>query len=565
MKRNLILLFSFVLLLVCFAFTVSAQEDDGSIVYYLVQDSTSDVSAQLTSQGKNVVQIADLYSKAADSGFFDNFADGSSVIIRLAENISYLAENTTNNYDTSTVINLKHPINVTVEFSGYTWFIPNNSNYAGWRLAHHDACLTLVGTKGVGDDLKPVRIEDSSKCLSSLDAEFDFQGGWVGVLLVNGSANAYNLRAVASEEVFYQRGGSGNPLTYAFENCSLASGKTSVSPINLRGGGSIKKLLQIDNCYLSSLSMDNMQVDSYIKNSVISVNSSGESIYHDSWLDRNQGYLHLENVILEGTYRTIGDGLILKAINSKIEGNLLLYGDSSGGACVELIDTEFNGTVDFYNKSGYVTVIKSPTCQEEGTSVKTTKDGVASEETLEKVPHTFDKSNIVNISYSNYFENGYYVSPCAVCAEICLENEASAGPIFRYMGYSCTEKAIGGTYSMAQCYGAYDEMLKEYKGYNGDFEFGLVASSVANPFAEENKGLVNEGKVVICDGSSFVNSYFEIKIRGIKDTDGFKNKAIVFCLYVNDGEAFYLDNGKTSSTVMGITYNSVLEKQTTRY
>lgn len=563
MKRKIVLLISFALLLAC-AFAIASYAEEGN-VYYLVQDSASDTAAHLMTEGKNVVQIADLYSKVKDNGFFDNFADNSSVVIRLAENISYLPNGTTNNYDTSTFINLKKSISVRVEFFGYTWFIPDNLNYAGWRISHHDACLTMVGTKGVGEDMKPVIIENPSIYTNELNTEIDFHGGWVGVLLTSGSVNAECFKAVASEEIFYQRGGSGNPLTYTFKNCSLASTKKGISPINLRGGGGLKKILQIENCYLSSLSMDNMQVDSYVKDTVISKNSDGISIYHDSWLNRNEGYLHLENCVLEGSYRTIGDGLILKAVNSKIGGSLILPGDSSGGACVELIDTEFNGTVDFYNKSGYVTVIKSPTCQEEGTSVKTTKDGVASEETLEKVPHTFDKSNIVNISYSNYFENGYYVSPCAVCAEICLENEASAGPIFRYMGYSCTEKAIGGTYSMAQCYGAYDEMLKEYKGYNGDFEFGLVASSVANPFAEENKGLVNEGKVVICDGSSFVNSYFEIKIRGIKDTDEFKNKAIVFCLYVNDGEAFYLDNGKTSSTVMGITYNSVLEKQTTRY
>lgn len=131
--------------------------------------------------------------------------------------------------------------------------------------------------------------------------------------------------------------------------------------------------------------------------------------------------------------------------------------------------------------------------------------------------------------------------------------------LFTCLGYSYTEAPIGGSYSMSQFFRVNDDAVEAYKAYTGKgFEFGIVASSVANPFAQENYDeLVAAGKIVT-ESARIAHDYFGVRISGI--TEGYTDTAVVFCAYVKDGDnVYYLDNEQTVTEITGKSYNQVIE------
>ena len=160
------------------------------------------------------------------------------------------------------------------------------------------------------------------------------------------------------------------------------------------------------------------------------------------------------------------------------------------------------------------------------------------------------------IVYESYLANGEYRKGCT--NEGCSKAEITVlEPLFVSYGYSCTVEAVNGVYSMTQAFGFNHKAIERYKEFYPDFEFGLVASSVANPLSPENKELVENKKIVISDGSAYQNDYCEIKIKGITE-DLFERK-IVFCAYAIDGSgSSYIDNGEIYNQINGISYNEIL-------
>ena len=136
---------------------------------------------------------------------------------------------------------------------------------------------------------------------------------------------------------------------------------------------------------------------------------------------------------------------------------------------------------------------------------------------------------------------------------------STIAPIFTYQGYSCTEVAINGKYSMSQFFKLDDNALAQYKEKTGTtFEYGLVASVSANPLAQENEDLIASGKTIIAPSSSFAHDLFGVGLNGIT-TEQQKATLLSFCAYVVDGgEVFYLDNGETVKTVSQKSFNDVL-------
>ena len=136
---------------------------------------------------------------------------------------------------------------------------------------------------------------------------------------------------------------------------------------------------------------------------------------------------------------------------------------------------------------------------------------------------------------------------------------STIAPIFTYQGYSCTEVAINGKYSMSQFFKLDDNALAQYIEKTGTtFEYGLVASVSANPLAQENEGLIASGKTIIAPSSSFAHDLFGIGLNGIT-TEQQKATLLSFCAYVVDGgEVYYLDNGETVKTVSQKSFNDVL-------
>ncbi len=128
------------------------------------------------------------------------------------------------------------------------------------------------------------------------------------------------------------------------------------------------------------------------------------------------------------------------------------------------------------------------------------------------------------------------------------------GTIFTYYGYSYTEAPINGTYSMSQFYGFNESVLAKYTAKTGaEFEFGLVVSSVDNPLSSE---LLGTNKVLVATQGQINHNYFDVKLYGI--TEGHIDSEIVFCAFVKDGgKIFYLDNGITSETIEGKSFNQI--------
>ena len=157
------------------------------------------------------------------------------------------------------------------------------------------------------------------------------------------------------------------------------------------------------------------------------------------------------------------------------------------------------------------------------------------------------------ISLKSYFEPINIVDSCKNCEEQSTVEQLSA--IFTYYGYSCTENAINGVYSMSQFYGFNKEAKQAYVEKTGlGFELGLVAASVDNPIGSEYEG---SSKVVIAPENSFAKDYFFVKISGI--TDVTLNRGVVFCAFVKDGDSiYYLDGGLTSQIVTCKSYNDIL-------
>ena len=142
-----------------------------------------------------------------------------------------------------------------------------------------------------------------------------------------------------------------------------------------------------------------------------------------------------------------------------------------------------------------------------------------------------------------------------------VNEEKTIGEMFVYLGYSYTETAINGAYSMSQFYGINKENIAKYADVTGnEVVYGFVVSSIENPIGNEN---ANENNVILSESGNFVYDYASIKITGISEEN--TAKGIVFCMYVIDGEdVSYLDNGTTSQSVACKSYNDVVALENAR-
>ena len=162
-------------------------------------------------------------------------------------------------------------------------------------------------------------------------------------------------------------------------------------------------------------------------------------------------------------------------------------------------------------------------------------------------------------------EKGYFadINIVTACTK-CLNEEigGTIGAIFTYFGYSYTEKAVGGTYSMAQFFSVNEENLAKYEELMGTtLTFGVIAQANKLEDGQETvstiKPTIGVDKVLYKDFTNDAHNYFEIKIAGI-DADNLDTK-IAFCAYViEDGKMSYLNNGETVEELTGESYNDVV-------
>ena len=161
----------------------------------------------------------------------------------------------------------------------------------------------------------------------------------------------------------------------------------------------------------------------------------------------------------------------------------------------------------------------------------------------------------------DYFKAVTFADVCTRkdCGVFEIDHTKTIGQMFTYLGYSCTESAIGGKYSMSQFYGINRENIEKYETVVGyALDYGFVVSVLDNPIGNEN---ANENNVIVAENSSLALDYADIKVSGITDEN--KDKGVVFCMYVIDGDTVsYLDGGVTSENVACKSYNDIgaLEK-----
>ena len=166
----------------------------------------------------------------------------------------------------------------------------------------------------------------------------------------------------------------------------------------------------------------------------------------------------------------------------------------------------------------------------------------------------------ITMNFVGYFDEVTFGDICtrSGCGNGVIDESKTIGAMFTYLGYSCTEAPIDGRYSVSQFYGINKENIEKYKLATGaSFSYGLVASSVANPF---DNVLATESNVITVDCGMMAYDYVDIKLNGIA-AEGL-DMGFVFCMYVKDGESvLYLDGGNTSKMVALKSYNDVFAIQ----
>lgn len=161
------------------------------------------------------------------------------------------------------------------------------------------------------------------------------------------------------------------------------------------------------------------------------------------------------------------------------------------------------------------------------------------------------------MQFDGFFNDITFAYTCTRkdCGNTILDESQTIGAMFTYLGYSYTETAIGGKYSMSQFYGINKENIAKYTEMTkGTFELGIVVSSVDNPIGSEYEGT---DKVVVISSNFLIHDYFDVKVTNMKEEH--LDKAIVFCAFVKDnGTLYYLDNNTTSQEIAGKSFNTVI-------
>ncbi len=166
--------------------------------------------------------------------------------------------------------------------------------------------------------------------------------------------------------------------------------------------------------------------------------------------------------------------------------------------------------------------------------------------------HTMSGTQTVNVT--SYFDTITIGDKCTrkECGNSVVTD--TINPLFTYLGYSYTEVAINGAYSMSQFYGINNENVARYEAeINGEIELGIVVASVDNPVGSEFEGT---SKVLLAPMNALIHNYFGVKVSGI--TEEHTASGVVFCAYVTEGNTvYYLDGGKTDTTVTKKSYTDI--------
>lgn len=527
---------------------VMAQE---ATTYYLYDDGTA------LPEGENNISVSELYQQSeTELGLFANLKDGDNIVIELQESISYTPTYGTmnNKPNESNCLKISAAATVTVRFNGYSWWFTRDDAYDAFAVYNEGATLNLIGTKAKNPDGTIKELGTNYKG-SEINENIDTYSDFVIVYVAGGKLRCENLAAFCTEETIYQKESylSGK-AEVELVDCSILTNSSNMYTISLAGKGSSENNLRIDGGWYGSTCAHNLLDNSYIKNATVKLTatSTGNALILDSWKDRNIYNFPIEDSTIDGRYWGEGDANIIVGENSSF-GAIYLKGDGTGGAYVELIDSTY-ASVDFAGKDGQLTVMTSQTCETAGTKTVYTNGGSTIDEQYSTqnpaLGHEIDIENATGVVWENYFENGMYQGFCARCKVDTNEQEGTAKPLFENKGLSHAEYQDT-TKSMTQGFKVNTEMLVYLE--NG-YDFGIIAT-VNKDGGEIAPALDGTGVV----SASFVKagySIFHVKVTNIPEAS--KDTKIVFCAYlVNGDKTYYLNNGTTAETVVGLDYTTV--------
>lgn len=174
-------------------------------------------------------------------------------------------------------------------------------------------------------------------------------------------------------------------------------------------------------------------------------------------------------------------------------------------------------------------------------------------ELLENPQHELNL--VITFGENGYFSASTVVETCSVCKTVTINEDI--GALFVDYGYSATESAINGTYSMSQFYGINKGAIEQYRAFSPDFEFGIVAAAYADPFGAIESDPDLSSKIFVVGEGLLSLDYVSVTVSGIGE--GSLDKALTFCVYVKDGEnVSYLDGGETVESVSMKSYADVI-------
>jgi hypothetical protein len=273
--------------------------------------------------------------------------------------------------------------------------------------------------------------------------------------------------------------------------------------------------------------------------------------------------VEITNSVIESNVRSVTDGVYCKIVNSELKAGFTLDGDSSGGALVVLIDCKWtydSKKVNYGSRTGPVSTIiaiTSATCNSSATKTVYKSSGAVVDESYAEankaLGHEIDIENATGVVWENYFENGMYQGFCARCKADTNEVEGTAKPLFENKGLSHAQYQDT-TKSMTQGFKVNTEMLVYLaEGY----DFGIIAT--VNKDGGEITPTISGAGVVSASFAKASYSIFHVKVTNIPEAN--KDTKIVFCAYlVNGGKTYYLNDGTTSETIVGLDYTTVSSK-----
>lgn len=166
-------------------------------------------------------------------------------------------------------------------------------------------------------------------------------------------------------------------------------------------------------------------------------------------------------------------------------------------------------------------------------------------------------TELADIVYTNYFENGTMYYYCALCETVKVaEQEPSAAPIFSAAGYSCFEENSAGgiSYTIRVNHDAL-EFLETNKGI--ELVYGLVVGAHNDGSPVVDKDTVADG-VLMADMTKTEYTKLQSKLIGIDSEN--ETTALNMCAYVIlDNKVSYLSDTQTYDSAQPITLQGIKE------